>query len=103
MKNIEDLKRKSLEQFSELRKKALHESYRNAPVQIVQAAAAGGGSVPTTEEPGIPTEPDIPTGIEPKDLEQFNTDIDIEAFKTDLNVIFPNKEIKYCKRKCGKE
>jgi hypothetical protein len=33
------------------------------------------------------------------DIDQFNTDIDIEAFKTDLNEIFPNKEIKYCKRK----
>ena len=33
------------------------------------------------------------------DIDQYNTDIDIEAFKTDLNVIFPNKEIKYCKRK----
>ncbi len=26
------------------------------------------------------------------DIDQYNTDIDIEAFKTDLNVIFPNKE-----------
>ena len=33
------------------------------------------------------------------DIDQYNTDIDIEAFETDLNVIFPNKEIKYCKRK----
>ena len=32
------------------------------------------------------------------DIDQYNTDIDIEAFKTDLNVIFPNKAIKYCKR-----
>jgi hypothetical protein len=33
------------------------------------------------------------------DIDQYNTDVDIEAFKIDLNVIFPNKEIKYCKRK----
>ncbi len=33
------------------------------------------------------------------DIHQYNTDVDIEAFKTDLNVIFPKKEIKYCKRK----
>ena len=33
------------------------------------------------------------------DIDQYNTDIDIEAFKTDLNEIFPNKEFKYCKRK----
>lgn len=33
------------------------------------------------------------------DIDQFNTDIDIEAFKTDLNEIFPNKKIKSCKRK----
>ena len=32
------------------------------------------------------------------DIDQYNTDIDIEAFKTDLNVIFPNKAIKFCKR-----
>ena len=51
MKNIEDLRRKSLEQFSELRKKALHESYRNAPIQIVHAAASGGGSPLPEPEP----------------------------------------------------
>ena len=33
------------------------------------------------------------------DIDQYNTDIDIEAFKTDLNVIFPNKVIKCCNRK----
>jgi len=33
------------------------------------------------------------------DIDQYNTDIDIEEFKTDLNEIFPNKEIKSCKRK----
>ena len=36
------------------------------------------------------------------DIVQFNTDTDIEAFKTDLNVMFPNKAIilaiKGCKR-----
>ena len=32
------------------------------------------------------------------DVDQYNEDIDIGAFKTDLNVIFPNKKIKYCKR-----
>ena len=32
------------------------------------------------------------------DIDQYNTDIDIEAFKADLNVIFPNKAIKSCKR-----
>ena len=31
-------------------------------------------------------------------IDQYDTDIDIEAFKADLNVIFPNKAIKYCKR-----
>jgi hypothetical protein len=33
------------------------------------------------------------------DIDQYHTDIDIEAFKTDLNVIFPNKAIKCCNRK----
>ncbi len=28
------------------------------------------------------------------DIDQYNTDIDIEAFKSDINLIFPNKAIK---------
>lgn len=32
------------------------------------------------------------------DIDQYYNDIDINAFITDLNEIFPNKDIKYCKR-----
>ncbi len=31
-------------------------------------------------------------------IDQYINDIDINAFTTDLNEIFPNKDIKYCRR-----
>jgi len=33
------------------------------------------------------------------DIDQYHTDIDIQEFMNDLNIIFPNKKFKYCMRK----
>ena len=56
--NIEELRRKSLEQFSELRKKALNEAYLNAPIRNA-AGASSSGSTQAEPEPPLPTEPNF--------------------------------------------
>lgn len=48
--NIEELRKKSIEQFAMLRKNALHEAYLNAPIRSAAGASSSGGSVPLEPE-----------------------------------------------------
>ena len=49
--NIEELRKKSIEQFAILRKKALNEAYLNTPIRSAAGASSSGGSVPSEPEP----------------------------------------------------
>jgi hypothetical protein len=49
--NIEELRKKSIEQFAMLRKKAMNEAYLNTPIRSAAGASSSGGSVQAEPEP----------------------------------------------------